>query len=216
MRRYFEAFRTHSIRFRVDVIGVRPYLGDMKIVEKSTGQEVMVELKEGYVQVGRQAVLRHVADDFRQRPIFSWKAHWDYILTTDEIEGIAYMLPRDKIPANWWNASRPPHGVLEMSVGFEEYSIDHRGDGQIVRDIEKILNMTQSKTGSMRAQKVIPVSHSNEPLDQVERGLGVCSDQRWSTSGYRRGFGSADHGELRGETYAVWASEVLIESCRAR
>ena len=92
-----------------------------------------------------------------------------------------------------------------------------------MRGIEKVLDMTQMETGSMRAQKVISIGHSthNGSLEQSENdmesdALDLVSKHRWSTSNYRRGFGSAEHSELRGDTYAVWASEVFIELCRAR
>lgn len=184
-----------------------------------TEQEVIVELKDGQFQVIQDrrtgsAVLQHEQFTQSHRKLFSWKAQWDYLLTANWGMNIAYILPRDHIPANWWNASVP---LLEMSEGFQEYSIDLSRDVRIVQDIEKVLDTTRIKTGSMRAQKAIPIGQ--EPFDQIENDLesvDLISGQRWSTSGFRRGFGSAKHGKLRGETYAVWVSEVLIESCRAR
>lgn len=223
---YFEAFRKHLRDFRVKLIGVKPLLGDLKIVEKLTEQEVFVELKREFFYVEHNetsglTVLRHQQMS-ESRKIFYWKAQWDYLLTANSAMIIAYMLPRDKILTAWWNASVPEDGFLEMSEGFQEYFIDLSHDFRIVGDIEKVLNAMRIRTGSMRARRAIPIDYSMyEPSDQIKDdaesdNLDLVSRQRWSTSGFRREFESAKYGELCGETYAVWVSEVLIESCRAR
>lgn len=202
-------------------------MGDLKIIETSTEQEVFLELKDNFFEIVEDeksglAVLRHKQTNQGLRKIFSWKSQWDYLLTANWTKRIAYILPRDKIPADWWNASVSKEHELKMLEGFEECFVDLRRDDQMVRDIEKVLNTTRTRTGSMRAQNAISIDHStHEPFDEIEDDLGsdgfdLVSRQRWSTSGFRRGFGSAKHSELRGETYAVWVSEVLIELCRAR
>ena len=224
LRRYFTAFQEHSKRFRFDLVGVRPFGGDFKIIEISTEQEVFVELKDGLVEVVRDRgsglhVLRHRAvNPPNQRPIFTWKAQWDYLLSADDAQQYAYFFPRDKIPADWWDRD----GIKEMREGFQAYRIDLREQNSTVRDIEKALDRTRAETGSMRARHVRPVRPlTAEALQQIgyhRAGGGAAPLGRytWSTTGLRRGFGSAQHGELRGDTVGQWASEVLIELCRAR
>ena len=224
LRRYFTAFHECSKRFRFDLVGVRPFGGDFKIIEISTKQEVFVELKDGLMEVIRDTgrgmqVLRHRAiNPANQRSVFTWKAQWDYLLSADGAQQYAYFFPRDKIPANWWDRD----GVQEMREGFQEYRIDLGQQKSIVRDVEKVLDRTQAETGSMRARHVRPVRPMTaEALQQIGDHWGggdpgPVGRYTWSTTGFRRGFGSAQHGKLRGDTYGQWASEVLIELCRAR
>ncbi|KAM0796555.1 hypothetical protein BDR22DRAFT_825007 [Usnea florida] len=209
LRRYFQAFHDYSERFRFDLIGVRPF-------------EVFVELKDGIVDVVRDEesglqVLGHQAVyQANQRPIFSWKAQWDYLLSAHVGQRYAYFFPRDKIPADWWDQD----GTVKMSEGFQAYRIDLRRQEDIVRDMEIVLDRTRAETGSMRARHVRPVrpltEAGEETGDHLGRGdLGLVGKYRWSTAGWSRGFGSAEHGECRRNTYAQWVSEVLIELCRA-
>ena len=223
LQRYFTAFHECSERFRFDLIGVRPFGGDFKLIEISTKQEVFVELKDRLVEVVRDEesglqVLRHPAvNQAYGKPMFTWKAQWDYLLSADVAQHYAYFFPRDKIPADWWDQD----GILEMSEGFQAYRIDLRHEC-IVRDMEKVLDRTRAETGSMRARHVRPVrplidEAGEETGYHLGRGdAGLVGRHHWSTAGMRRGFGSAEHGELRGDTYGQWASEVLIELCRAR
>lgn len=227
LQRYFTAFQNCSERFRVDLVGVRPFGGDFKIIEISTQQEVFVELKDGIVEVvtdeeSGSLVLRHPlanpAGPDGRRPIFTWKAQWDYLLSADLAQGHAYVFPRDKVPAGWWDR----HGIGEMWEGFQAYKINLGRDRCMVRGIEEVLDRTRAENGSMRARNVRPVRPSpDEAWKETEHHLGSgdagpVARHGWSTSGLRRGFGSAAHEELRGDTYPQWASEVLIELCRAR
>ena len=224
LQRYFEAFRKCSERFRFELVGVRPFGGDFKFVEILNEQEAFVELKDGMVEVFRDqrsgsSVLRHLAagGDGR-KPIFTWKAQWDYLLTADVERDFAYFFPRDKIPAHWWDRD----GIKEVREGFQAYRIDLGEPQHTVRDIENVLDRTREENGSMRARHVRPVRPStDEALKETGYHLGrgdagPVGRFRWSTAGMRRGFGSAQHGELRGDTHGQWASEVLIELCRAR
>lgn len=223
LRPYFMAFRECSERFRFDLIGVRPFGGDFKFIEISTKEEVFVELKDGLVEVDSDnpsgsSVLTHLAvNPTSQRPIFTWKAQWDYLLTANVPQRYAYFFPRDKIPAHWWDQA----SAVEMPEGFQAYRIELGQHKCIVRDIEKVLDTTQAETGSMRARYARPVrpfadEAGEETGDDPGCGdIGPVVSHRWSTAGMRRGFGSAQHEDLRGDTYAQWASEVLIELCRA-
>ena len=260
--RTFEIFKTHSQRFRVEFVSVSPFLGDMRLIDKITGEEVFVELKLGHCGLVRREhsrlnVLWHLqAACGQKRPIFSWKAQWDYIFTVTSTRQTGYFLPRDDIPTSWWNAScfvgkpKAPRR-LEMSKGFQEFAIDLHSGLQSVQHMERILSTRQSKTGSMRARTVIPITQPSyqigeedaedeegeeseedaedeegeegeegvegeEGEEEREGGREPEVKQGWATSGYRRGFGSTAHPELRGTTYDAWVSEVLTERCRAR
>ena len=221
LRRYFTAFHRHSTQFRFDLVGVRPFLGDFKILDLVNHEEVFVELKDGLVDVSwdRQSsswVLRHPAvNPDSRRGIFTWKAQWDYLLTADVAQRYAYFLPQDKIPADWWDQG----GIREMWGGFQEYRVDLTQPMSTAQDMEKILRRAREETGSIIRRTVRPVRPlMDEDLDEHLGGDNAepVGRQRWSTTGVRRGFGSPQQGELRGPTYAQWASEVLIELCRAR
>lgn len=82
--------------------------------------------------------------------------------------------------------------------------------------METILERNSAKTqepicmaplaaGTLTEEEAGPeIMESNVPEDQSNSSIS------------RRGFGSAAHAELRGETYHLWASEVLLELCRTR
>lgn len=154
VQRLFEAFRTYSQCFRIELIGARPFLGDLKIVELSTKHEIFVELKRSLYNIildgpSESTILQHPSGVVGA-PIFSSQAQWDYILTADAALTTAYMLPRDEITAHWWNASTLNDGMLEMTEDFQEHCIDLRRRRESVATIEKIFWMVETNAGSMR------------------------------------------------------------------
>ena len=55
-----------------------------------------------------------------------------------------------------------------------------------------------------------------EPDTRSEDDQPVFAGEYWNSSTYRRGHGSAAHPQMKGESYYLWASEVLLELCRAK
>ena len=116
-----------------------------------------------------------------------------------------------------------------MAEGFDTYAIDLSSRERTMRDIERVLTQAAARKPSARddlPQLQIPTSLSavdkllrqridRGSTDEDEEG-SMSVDQRWSTSGFRRGFGFHHHRELRGPTYDFWQSELLKEQCRIR
>ncbi|KAL8982261.1 MAG: hypothetical protein Q9205_003171 [Flavoplaca limonia] len=224
VRELYEAFAKHSRDFRVELVGVSPLLADLKLIGHNRKAELFVEVKkehcllesDGRSKTPQLLYIRQVLRD--RRLMFSWKSQWDYLfLTVKNMPTKAFLLPRDRIPIPWFN-SWPQGEYLKMASGFEEYSVDVSSEESIVRDIERIIHREDQK-GSMNATRPIPVDSAERKYlkkgyigrkDSLDSGMWF---QRWSTRGFLRGFGSADHGEARGLTYGQFGSEVMIEIC---
>lgn len=226
----YKAFRRHSERFRVEFIGVRPLLGDLKLIDRVTGQELIVELKAGMCKLARQRengakVLQHDQIPRDKGTVFNWTRQWDFLFTALADSLVAFLIPRDRIPKDWWNSQ---HRVVETADDFGEYRIDRSISRQMVLDIEHVLDFTKETTNSMAARDEIPLGRCPETMlelsddedvpergDKVDDGTDLLLPQRWSTLAYAKGFGSHKQSDdMRGNTYAFWQSELLWEKCR--
>lgn len=173
--------------------------------------------------------MRHVQLQRGDRHIFQWKVQWDFIYTTQGDTEQALLLPRDLIPQTWWNW-QPTQGrtCLEWpsdQLGLlREHVVNVTSASQLVIDVERILGSTQRRTESLVAQRPVPLDTSLlDPLyeeawderaeDEVLEHTSLL-ERSWSSEHYRRGFGSTEHGQCRGNTYEAWAAEVLMELCR--
>lgn len=242
VKRFFKAFRACSGEYRVELVGVAPLLGDMKLVHLETEMEIIIECKDKHCEIipsDAHSIIHHAQSclGFTGKGIFTWKAQWDWIFTTIGAER-ALFLPRDNIPLEWWNApmdGTSTHPKLQWRLHqdrLREYTIDLTSDDQLVSDIERALDAYAVKGHSVKAQKPIPIGLISEDPEDPEDGdtegftsvgglaagdkggPAALSAKDWSTSHYRRGFGSTAHPELRGPTYEAWASEALLEICR--
>ena len=224
----FRAFAGNSERFAVTYLDIRPVFGDFKIVHLLTGEESFVEAKTLHCRVeavgSGTLLLQHSQTCLPDpdRAVFTWRAQWDYLYThvaSDSSSEHALFVPRDKIPKSWWNRPLSEGTVwLDWPVDhpdkFEKYLVNRSSDARLVHDMEKIL-----ATNSARAQEPISIaSVAAATLTEMDRPEtpSFFREERWNTSIYRRGHGSAAHHTLRGDTYHGWASEVLLELCRAR
>lgn len=222
IRRLYHAFRTYSQDFRIEFIRIAPLLGDFKIIYTEDGvrREVFVEMKSGHCRVSG-GILEHAqaALFYTQRPIFSWKAKWDYILTHIDRDR-AIFIPRDEIPKEWWNAAISADRGCQLQwpaeKPFEHYMIGLSSESRSVRDLEGVLRRRRSETGSMRAQIPIDIDVDTDPVADESDDNDLLPESKWSTRGFQRGFGSPLHEDLRGATYEVWASEALLKLCRER
>ena len=179
---------------------------------------------------------------FKQSAIFTWKVQWDFLYTTythqrDPDDKRAFLIPRDEVPTHWWNTPILERGDIWLdwpsngTHGMEEYAIDMTADKLLVRDMVKILETRRLKCGSIKARNPIEMVPLHDlSLDEISTSLsdvendsddaeGDVNNERrdaWSSSDYRRGFGSFRHPELKGATYDVWAAAVLMEICRQK
>lgn len=167
------------------------------------------------------------------RYIFSWKAQWDFLYTQNlahEAPTAALLLPRSLIPDAWWNADAAINDLLEWPQETvhvaRDYVVDLTSGRQLVADFERVLGLTQRRTGSMKALTQVPLSSSTDPLVEDLAGTTAVEEStfegdvlrahRWTSERYRRGFGSSVHEDLRGKTYEFWQAECLTELCRRR
>ncbi|KAI4239791.1 MAG: hypothetical protein LQ349_000099 [Xanthoria aureola] len=204
--------------------------GDLKFIERVTGLEFIVELKDGMckfpLQGGNGAkVLGHSqTQGSNDKTIFNWTRQWDFLFTTVD-SAVAFLIPRDRIPKDWWNSQ---HRVVETSDDFGEYRIDTRSPRRTVHDIERVLDLAKETTNSMAAREKIPFGSCpwktmEQPDDEelpgddgtADDGADLLLPERWSTIAYTKGFGSYQQShDMRGNTYAFWQSELLWEKCR--
>lgn len=144
----------------------------------------------------------------------------------------AFLIPRDAIPTEWW--TRPADDTTRLqwrsdaTVGFRQFAVDATTRLHLIRDIEQILKTWERDSGSMKAQILPPPRQpsTGQEMGMDEDAVGGDPDlviseehslihkQPWFPHVYELGQGSALHGTLRGNTYEVWASEILLELCR--
>lgn len=220
VRDLLEAFRDHSKRFRVELIGVAPLIGDVKLVDKDTQKVVaFIELKRTLCRVvaglsGSGEIFQHnQASTDQKRLIFDWKAQWDYIFTTTvDKPDTAYFFPRGSIPASWWNVPYSKPFQLQMMDGFQQYRVNTGSFATAVRDIEAILTETEMLNGSMEASDPPPLGYNSidEPGDTTPN-----RPQNWGVSNPLKGFGLPEETDPRAYAYEFWVSEVVNEMCRA-
>ena len=140
----------------------------------------------------------------------------------------AFLLPRDAIPAEWWTLPTKPGLSLrwraDSSVDYRQFAVDPSTPRRLVETIEAIFDKRQLECGSIKAQRTQP-----QRLETDIEGEAVASKSRdtttgehslipkkpWFSDAFQQGFGSSLHPTMRGRTYEVWASETLLELCRA-
>ncbi|KAL8762040.1 MAG: hypothetical protein Q9184_001887 [Pyrenodesmia sp. 2 TL-2023] len=254
------AFKTRPTDFKVQCVDILPVTGDFKLVQKSTGTELLVEAKKCHCSFsldrGKKGFMTHqqYSCGVDERYIFSWKAQWDYLYTLNENETEALFIPRDIIPPSWWNyPSRTVDWPTAQIDDLRQYVVRLKPRARLLDDMERILQ-TRQKTHSLKALDPIetetlllepltehkasgydraedvppplPVETVCEP-DMAEPGLAEDSDSSteetksyadpahgWRLHDYRRGFGSDQHAQGRGDTYESWAAEAMNEICR--
>ena len=224
----FRAFDTYSSTFAVRFFDIRPIFGDFKIAHLGTGTESFVEAKSLHCRIQKiketgRFLLQHSQTCLPSptRAIFTWRAQWDFLYSHVNDGDQALFVPRDKIPKNWWNFPLSDEVVwldwpADHTESFSDYLVDRTADARLVRDIERSLGANSAK-----AQEPIPMAYITsasltETDTEPEITASFFREEHWNSSTYRRGYGSAAHTELKGDTYHVWASEVLLELCRAR
>ena len=239
VRVIYGAFEQYSKEYRVELVDIVPISSDFKIVHIATNTEVFIEAKRSHchfqLQEYESAHMRHyrLARGLEGKGIFTWKANWDYIYTThtgrDEVEGL--FLPRDAIPSHWWNAGpgdRELEWPLEKLEDLKKYVVDLTSGDRLVTAVERVLKGNERDTGSMKAKKAVQIADlplesfcevavhpRSEQITEKEVDNSILQLRHcWSTSTFRRGFGSSEHLEIRGRTYEFWAAEALTEICR--
>ncbi len=233
----YNAFKTRGASFHVHLVDIKPITGDFKLVEKSTGTEIMVEVKRQHcnfqLEPGQINFMEHhqFCCGVDERYAFSWKAQWDFIYTTDPSMTKALFIPRDAIPLTWWN--RPAAKVIWPQTDIEslrQYQVHLEPSSRLLNDIEKILH-TRRQTHSLKAQNPIKTdmilleplaertvlddnTFSEPEMNYNLQAPASTAARGWPTAGYRRGFGSSMHMTGRDKSYEAWAADALTEVCR--
>ena len=229
-----KAFKNVSREYSIEHVVIHPILGDFKIVHLPNLQEYFVEAKSGLWRTAKDSDTNTLTMEHTQhkaglspKPIFSWKSTWDYLFTTRPSGNPrALLIPRDKIPKEWWNT---PTGEdeqvwlqwpIQHTSNFRDFTVDLKDDLRLVNDIVRILQTHSKPRDSIEMSPNMPLSVA-EAFDQIDRnsdlGQTLPSDEAWSSADYQRGFGSYKHRKpLRGPTNEAWAAEVLMELCRQR
>ena len=111
----------------------------------------------------------------------------------------------------------------ETIRSFDDFVVRCSANDLLVQDITKIIEDQRLKTGSMKAQRRIPIEARADDIDEdwpgyemdtMELEEAANTEQAWSSSHYERGFGSPAHPELRHKSYDSWAAAILMELCR--
>lgn len=231
IKNMFNAFHKYSETFSINFCDIRPMLGDFKITNRWSGESSHVESKTEHCRLIRDEQkgilsLQHLHgwDPTSYRGVFTWKAQWDYLyshIRSDSTLNQALFVPRDSIPKSWWNypRSNEPDWLdwpADYGHRFEEYLVNTTPNRRLVEEMETILTRNLKKA----QDPISMVSMGSAALMETGNQLGIdqsfFAEEPWDSSEYRRGHGSAAHPELKGETYHMWASEVLLELCRAR
>ena len=182
------AFGEHSIRFKVHLVDIFPPSGDFKFLQQPSGAQIIVEVKKMHcafdLNQGKHSFMTHeqYALGFAAKKlIFSYKAQWDYIYTTNELDRkTALLIPRDMIPRSFWNA-RPPMGQRLVwptdSLGDLKKCVVHvEPHSQMVKDMESILDAVGCQTQSVKAQRPLPYDPSVINESDTVEGEGVEQD----------------------------------------
>ncbi|KAL8782348.1 MAG: hypothetical protein Q9213_005469 [Squamulea squamosa] len=236
----YRAFKRHSTNFQVKCLDLHPILGDFKFIRNnSTNTEVMMEAKYLHCDITfageRLTSMTHLqmALGFNiRRPIFCWKANWDYMYSVPEKGRFGLFLPRDEIPSFFWNSpEREVSWPLSRIDDLKPFLIHLKPAERLVEDIERIL-LTRERAHFLKAQNCIPISpyrpitlaeviapdqddfEEEMPNNGVVDTVPTSANPGWYTQDFRRGFGSSDHCEMRGDTYEAWAAGALTEICR--
>ena len=213
---------------------MQPYLGDGKILHVKFGEESHFEAKNCNCVITRDKVsgmyqIQH-QDGRKQEStkaapylyVFTWRAQWDYLYSRSRY-GVnkALFVPRDKIPKSWWTAPKVKDSWVEWPrdelKAAQKYIINTDTALGQVKAMEKILRRNPSKAQDPLEMNPMPASALlGEGETDVEDDSTYLNHEVWETNEYKKGHGSAAHGTLKEDTYAQWASEILIEICRAR
>ncbi|KAL8927758.1 MAG: hypothetical protein Q9208_002174 [Pyrenodesmia sp. 3 TL-2023] len=240
--RVHRAFRKSPGDFEPELLDIFPLYGDFKFVQRSTGTEIIVEIKGAQCEWEldrRDPFMEHCqyAIGFKGRKIFSWKTQWDFLLTKHKsVRTLALFLPRDLIPFSWWNQDPPnPSGKLSWpsheAAILKDYVVDLSSDSQLVADITRIFDLTKRHRSSLKALNCLPPApyeltaepetptpdgypDAFEEITALKSNYGI--PKKRSPAPLQRGFGSSLHKDCRGTTCEVWAREALTELFRAR
>jgi len=188
LKSLYKSFEQESSRFKVQLTNIYPMVGDCKIIDKITQEEVFIELKSHHCRIVNRPdpIIEHLQYNHfhrtpgKRRSIFCWKAQWDFIYTLPNFaarnEKRALLIPRDEIPPFWWNRSMGQDEWLvwpsNNSTAIEKYAVALDTTDGGVADMERILLASTMKARSMKAQIPIPVA----PLPQGEELETSLSD----------------------------------------
>lgn len=226
----YRALQDHSTELCLDFNQYYRFFGDCKAIHRS-GVELFIECKSSHCRsFGSGASLRmdHLQTERGSlQDLFSWKAQWDFLFTVPRIEDAApaFLIPRDRIPREWWTAEFELDHWLqwpeERSLELAKYVVDIRRPRLLASQAESILldeQATPRKTSVRIPMKPwAPIAaHHDETGPDGSHADTLAPEYTWSSEGYVRGLGSFKHErtELRGNTSQSWSGEILMELSR--
>lgn len=127
-----------------------PVTTDIRL-DHSSGVQVFVDLKNNSAKVedlstGQQRLSHPQVDSWYNRPVFTFRAAWDYILTMiDDNKG--YLLIRDDLPTTFWHQLPDGQGYIHHDFANKTFLLERlvlfdRPDSEVVTDICRILKGT--------------------------------------------------------------------------
>lgn len=176
-------FRQVPSRFKITLPDIYPMIGDCKIIDIITGEEIFVELKGAHCRIvgDTSPVIHHqqfCVFGSELRSLFCWKAQWDFLYTWPNLspkwKHIVLFIPRDEVPRSWWNPENGRRSYREWPGSSEivtKYSVDLTSPKKFVAGIERILHSRMQNGKSFKAQNPIPVApllHGEELHDNVD------------------------------------------------
>ena len=218
----YRVFREHSRQFRVECVRYSPLLGDFKLVNiLEPSQVTFVELKAKHCEriSGSEnglVTFRHLQTllGFTSRPLFTWRANWDYLLTILDNDS-ALFIPRDQVPILWWNVPLEDDKVwLYWTMQEAEVSnyLVLREPTALVSGMERAL-----RKNGWEASNAIPLAPLKfEELAEVEETVSVETTSSLRFDNIASGFGQRCDLVPRADTHALWSSHALMNLCRFR
>lgn len=151
--------------------------GDAKFKHQPSGEEAMVEFKDGHCKVDdlksptRVTHSAYTILDSSRTSLylfFCWKSHFDCLLTTigprmsNEVKGQALFIPRDVLPEAWFNIVPKDSQNLvweEPEPGyFQQFMVDLRDSSALVSGMTRIMSKFFNENGTHAAQRQIPIA----------------------------------------------------------
>lgn len=219
------AFKKHSTEYAANFVDMAPMNGDCVLLHLSSGIKTFVEVKSEHYRMEldsrtRESYLHHNQRAIGQgHLIFSWRAHWDFILTISQDLSRAFFIPRDMIPDAWWNvipASTSQKTMVRAPYDYlSRFKVRYGNSSHLVTDMERILS-----SNPRQATKLIPMVPTLDyeignagMVDAVEddEGIVLTDDEEPANVGgevgqiqnlhisnhypssFRMGFGSIQH-----------------------
>ena len=211
-RPILEAFREYPGDFQAEFMEINPILSDLQITHLPSKTSIFVELKTTHCQVVKDGAGRDVIEHYQKalgyldKLLFTFKAQWDYLITTVGPLGIgqspktapgnlskALCLPRDEIPAHWWKNAEVSQSqgiplltwTSDQEDWLQKYTLNFGNPRELVQDLRRIFGSDPTRMKAHReihmessSAKILVDDHGpNEEDEADEEGDGEWEDE---------------------------------------